>query len=70
MTTARRRLGTGPSTASTAMTLGAGTRRLPAERADPVMLLEGQECDQEDEPGPRRRLGMGPRAAAYWNNEP
>ncbi|MGW1902953.1 hypothetical protein ACWCQB_37555 [Streptomyces hirsutus] len=63
MSTARRRLGTGPSTTRSTPTTDAAPRLLPAERVDPGALLgEVEHQDVADRKG-RRNLGPGIAAA-------
>lgn len=59
MSTARRRLGTGPGTTRNTPSTDTGPRLLPAERVEPDALLEGAEQrDVVDRKG-RRSLGPG-----------
>ncbi|MDX2973812.1 hypothetical protein PWY87_35825 [Kribbella solani] len=59
MSTARRRLGTGPSTTRSTPTTDTAPRLLPAERVEPDALLgEVERQDLVDRKG-RRTLGPG-----------
>ncbi|MFD5415238.1 hypothetical protein [Streptomyces nojiriensis] len=59
MSTARRRLGTGPSTTRTTPTEGPQPRLLPAERVDPGRLLHDVEHQAVVDAKGRRTLGPG-----------
>ncbi|MFD3715964.1 hypothetical protein [Streptomyces sp. NPDC058677] len=67
MSTARRQLGTGPSTTRSTPTTDAGPRLLPIERLAPDALLDGSEHR-----GPADRKGrraLGPRGAKEDGNQ-
>ncbi|WP_190133439.1 hypothetical protein [Streptomyces mashuensis] len=59
MSTARRRLGTGPSTTRTTSPAGPAPRLLPAERVEPGPLLDDAEHQAVVEHKGRRTLGPG-----------
>ncbi|MEU4933156.1 hypothetical protein AB0G54_42860 [Streptomyces yokosukanensis] len=62
MSTARRRLGTGPSTTRSTPTTGTAPRLLAAERVEPGALLG--EVEHRDVVSPKGRRNLGPGAAA------
>lgn len=67
MSTARRRLGTGPITTRSTLTTGAGPRLLPIERFPPDSLLDGSKHR-----GPADRKGrraLGPRGTMQDENQ-
>ncbi|MFG3134485.1 hypothetical protein ACGFZU_43275 [Streptomyces tendae] len=64
MSTARRRLGTGPSTTRSTPTADASPRLLPVERTEPGALLGDVEHQDVAVPNGRRILGPGVDAAA------
>ncbi|MFF5030361.1 hypothetical protein ACFY2J_40040 [Streptomyces collinus] len=73
MSTMRRQLGTGPSTATSTPPTGTGPRLLPAERVELEELLEDVERQDVAELKGRRILGTGalivpdhPDAGAAW----
>ncbi|MBK3540223.1 hypothetical protein JHN61_29275 [Streptomyces sp. MBT67] len=59
MSTARRRLGTGPSTTRTTPPDGPGPRLLPAERVEAGQLLDDVEHQAVADQKGRRVLGPG-----------
>ncbi|MGV9915547.1 hypothetical protein [Streptomyces tendae] len=59
MSTARRRLGTGPSTIRTTSPAGPAPRLLPVERVDSAQLLDDVEHQAVADPKGRRILGPG-----------
>jgi hypothetical protein len=62
MSTARRRLGTGPSTTRSTPTTEASPRLLPAERVEPDALLG--EVEHQDVVARKGRRTLGPGTAA------
>jgi hypothetical protein len=61
MSTARRRLGTGPSTTRSTPTTDTSPRLLPAERVEPGALLG--EVEHRDVAAPKGRRILGPGIA-------
>ncbi|WP_405703585.1 hypothetical protein OG209_40795 (plasmid) [Streptomyces sp. NBC_01383] len=59
MSTTRRRLGTGPTTISSASSAEVTPRLLAAERGDPGQLVESAEHQTVADPKGRRALGPG-----------
>jgi hypothetical protein len=59
MSTARRRLGTGPSTTRSTTTTDAAPRLLPVERVEPDALLGDVEHQDVAVQKSRRTLGLG-----------
>ncbi len=59
MSTARRPLGTGPSTSTSTLAAGPAPRLLPAERVEPGQLLDDNERQAVADPKGRRTLGPG-----------
>ncbi|MFD0256387.1 hypothetical protein ACFVGX_36400 [Streptomyces sp. NPDC127113] len=64
MSTARRPLGTGPSTTRSTTTTGAAPRLLPVERVEADALLGDVEHQDVPVPNGRRILGPGVDSAA------